>query len=185
MTTPTEPDKQLSRANNRTALKLGVVFVAMFGFSFALVPLYDLLCDITGLGGNTGVANAAEVSGNVDESRTVKVQFLATSNSKIPWEFAPGEDAVRVHPGKIYAATYTATNTSSQTVVGQAIPKVSPPLASKYFSKTECFCFSNQTLAPGETREMPIRFVVDQALPARIKSVTLSYTFFRVDGANS
>jgi len=157
----------------------------MFGFSFALVPLYDLLCEVTGIGGNTGVVNAAELTTGVDSNRMVQVQFIATANSKIPWEFTPDSDSTRVHPGKIYAATYTATNTSSQTVVGQAIPKVSPPIASKYFNKTECFCFTNQTLAPGETREMPIRFVVDRALPERIKSVRLSYTFFRVNGSNS
>lgn len=180
-----QQDAKLRTANRRTAVKCAIIFVAMFGFSFALVPLYDLLCDITGFGGNTGVANAAELDGAVDENRTIKVMFLATANSKIPWQFAPDADSIRVNPGKVYAATYIATNTASKPVVGQAIPKVSPPEASKYFSKTECFCFSNQTLAPGETREMPIRFVVDRALPARIKSVTLSYTFFRVDSSNS
>ncbi len=177
--------RELAAANRRAALTLSVVFVVMFGFSFALVPLYDLLCEVTGFGGNTGVVNAAEISGQVDESRTVKVQFLATANSKIPWEFAPDADAVRVNPGKVYAATYTATNTSDETIVGQAIPKVTPALASKYFNKTECFCFTNQKLAPGESKEMPVRFIVDQALPDRIKSVTLSYTFFKVDGQNS
>ena len=177
--------RELAATNRRTATKLAVIFVAMFGFSFALVPLYDLLCDVTGLGGNTGVVDAAEISTEIDESRTVKVQFLATANSKIPWQFAPDDESIRVYPGKIYAATYTAKNTSNATVVGQAIPKVSPAIASKYFNKTECFCFANQTLEPGETREMPIRFVVDQALPERIKSVTLSYTFFKVDGEKS
>ncbi|MEM7406072.1 MAG: cytochrome c oxidase assembly protein [Pseudomonadota bacterium] len=177
--------QELARVNRRTAWKLGGVFVLMFGFSFALIPLYDLLCEVTGLGGNTGVVNAAELDGQVDTSRTVKVQFLATANSRIPWEFAPDQDDQRVNPGQVYAATYTATNTSSSEVVGQAIPKVSPPQASKYFSKTECFCFRNQTLKPGETKVMPIRFVLDRALPDRIKSVTLSYTFFRVDGVKS
>ena len=90
-----------------------------------------------------------------------------------------------VNPGRVYAATYTAVNTSDQSIVGQAVPKVTPAEASKYFNKTECFCFTNQTLEPGESREMPIRFVLDRALPKRIESVTLSYTFFRVDSSNS
>lgn len=173
------------KRNMRTALKLGVVFVAMFGFSFALIPLYTLLCEVTGLGGNTGVVNAADLNGAVDESRQVKVQFVATSNSKLPWRFAPDSPHLSANPGRVYAATYTATNTSGEAIVGQAVPKVTPPEASKYFNKTECFCFTNQTLEPGETREMPIRFVLDRALPKRIESVTLSYTFFRVDSSNS
>ena len=173
------------KRNLRTALKLGVVFVAMFGFSFALIPLYTLLCEVTGLGGNTGVVNAADLSTVVDESRRVKVQFVATSNSKLPWQFAPDSPHVSVNPGRVYAASYTAVNTSGEPIVGQAIPKVTPAEASKYFNKTECFCFTNQTLQPGETREMPIRFVLDKALPKRIESVTLSYTFFRVDNPNS
>ena len=173
------------KRNLRTALKLGVVFVAMFGFSYALVPLYTLLCEVTGLGGNTGVVNAADLSNTVDETRRVKVQFVATSNSKLPWRFAPDTPHLSVNPGRVYAATYTATNTSSEAIVGQAIPKVSPAEASKYFNKTECFCFTNQTLEPGETRQMPLRFVLDRALPKRIESVTLSYTFFRVDSSNS
>ena len=178
-------DKARGRKNVRSALKLSVVFVAMFGFSYALVPLYDLLCEVTGLGGNTGVVNAADLSGAVDESRRVKVQFVATANSRLPWDFAPDQTHTSANPGRVYAATYTATNTSSEAIIGQAIPKVTPAEASKYFNKTECFCFQNQRLEPGESREMPIRFVLDRALPKRIESVTLSYTFFRVDNSNS
>lgn len=171
-----------SRANLFGAAKLGVVFVAMFGFSFALVPLYDLLCEVTGFGGRTGVVQAADLDGQVDERR-IKVQFLATTNSKLPWEFAPVMHTMYVHPGEVYATTYHAENNADSAVTGQAVPNVSPPEASKYFNKTECFCFNNQTLQARESTEMPVRFVIDRGLPKHLKSVTLSYTFFRVDDA--
>ena len=170
--------------NRRTAAKLGGVFVLMFGFSFALVPLYDVLCDITGLGGRTGVVQASDLDGVVDEHRELKVEFMANTNSQLPWEFRADELAMQVRPGQIYETRYFARNTADETVTGQAVPNVSPPEASRYFNKTECFCFDNQTLAPGEVREMPVRFVVDRAMPAKFSTVTLSYTFFRIDQSN-
>jgi cytochrome c oxidase assembly protein subunit 11 len=170
----------LRRTNLLSALKLGVVFVAMFGFSFALVPLYDLLCEVTGFGGRTGVVQASDLDGQVD-SRSIKVKFLATTNSKLPWDFKPVVHTMQIHPGEVYETFYTAANNADVSITGQAIPNVSPPEASKYFNKTECFCFDNQTLAAGEKKEMPVRFVVDRALPKHLKNVTLSYTFFRVE----
>jgi cytochrome c oxidase assembly protein subunit 11 len=171
----------LERTNRGTALKLGVVFVAMFGFSFALVPLYDLLCDITGFGGRTGVVAAQDLDGMVDQSREAKVEFLSNTNSELPWEFKATVNSIRIHPGQVYDATYTARNLADRRVVGQAVPVVTPIEASKYFNKTECFCFSNQALEAGESKQMPLRFIVDKALPKRIGTVTLSYTFFKVD----
>ena len=174
----------MSRSNTSLALRLGAVTVAMFGFGYALVPLYDVLCDITGLNGKTGVVRADEVREPVGESRLVTVQFTGTVNSRLPWAFTPTAGEMRVHPGKIYEATFTASNLSDREVIGQAVPSVAPQEAAVYFNKTECFCFTQQTLAPGETRQMPLRFVVDRDLPPGVTEVTLSYTFFNADQAS-
>ena len=166
------------RANGRTARRLSIVVLAMFGFGYALVPLYDVLCEITGLGGRTGVVAAGSLDGGVDTSRTVKVQFLGTVNSRLPWEFRPNVASMEVHPGQVYETSYFARNLSQAATVGQARPSVAPSVASLHFNKTECFCFVEQEFAPGEAREMPVRFVLSRDLPADIATVTLSYTFF-------
>ena len=166
------------------AWRLSVVVVAMFGFGYALVPLYDVLCDITGLNGKTGVVQADEVSGEADESRLVTVQFTGTVNSRLPWAFRPLAGEMQVHPGRIYETSFEASNLSEQAVVGQAVPSVAPLQAAVYFNKTECFCFTQQTLQPGETRRMPLRFIVDRDLPPGVTTVTLSYTFFNADTAS-
>ena len=166
------------RANGRTARRLSIVVLAMFGFGYALVPLYDVLCEITGLGGRTGVVAAGSLEGGVDTSRTVKVQFLGTVNSRLPWEFRPNVASMEVHPGQVYETSYFARNLSQAATVGQARPSVAPSVASLHFNKTECFCFVEQEFAPGEAREMPVRFVLSRDLPADIATVTLSYTFF-------
>ena len=166
------------RANGRTARRLAVVVLAMFGFGYALVPLYDVLCEITGLGGRTGVVAAGALDGGVDTSRTVKVQFLGTVNSRLPWEFRPNIASMEVHPGQVYETSYFARNLSEAATVGQARPSVAPSVASLHFNKTECFCFVEQEFAPGEARDMPVRFVLSRELPAEIATVTLSYTFF-------
>lgn len=166
------------RANGRTARRLAIVVFAMFGFGYALVPLYDVLCQITGLGGRTGVVAADSLDGGVDTSRTVKVQFLGTVNSQLPWEFRPNVASMEVHPGQVYETTYFARNLSEAATVGQARPSVAPSVASLHFNKTQCFCFLQQELSPGEARDMPVRFVLSRDLPADIATVTLSYTFF-------
>lgn len=165
------------------AWRLATVVVAMFGFGYALVPLYDVLCDITGLNGKTGVVQAADVVEPVDTSRLVTVQFTGTVNSRLPWAFTPTQRELRVHPGQIYEASFEARNLTDRAVVGQAVPSVAPLQAATYFNKTECFCFTQQTLQAGETRTMPLRFVLDRDLPPGVTTVTLSYTFFRVDQA--
>ena len=165
------------------AWRLAVVVVAMFGFGYALVPLYDVLCDITGLNGKTGVVAAEQVVEPVDTSRLVTVQFTGTVNSRLPWAFTPTQRELRVHPGQVYEASYEAHNLTSDPIVGQAVPSVAPLQAATYFNKTECFCFTQQTLKAGETRKMPLRFVVDRDLPPGVTTVTLSYTFIRVDQA--
>ena len=167
-----------AQANGKTARRLALVVLAMFGFGYALVPLYDVLCEITGLGGRTGVVAASALDGRVDTSRTVKVQFLGTVSSRLPWEFRPNAVSMEVHPGQVYETTYFAKNLSGTVTTGQARPSVAPSIASLYFNKTECFCFIEQEFAPGEARNMPVRFVLGRDLPAEIQTVTLSYTFF-------
>lgn len=175
---------ELSAANRRVVRRLFIVVLAMFGFGFALVPLYDVFCDITGINGKTGRIAAEEaLTRQVDEQRLVTVEFLASVNSDLPWEFHPLVRKIQVHPGEIREVHYFAQNRTAHSIVGQAVPSLAPGLAAKYFNKTECFCFTQQTLGPGEGREMPLRFVVDPDLPADVRTVSLSYTFYPAQGA--
>lgn len=165
-----------------TALKLSVIPILMFGFGFALVPLYDVFCEITGINGKTGRVEASTINADqVDTSRTIEVRFLANTNAGLPWSFEPVVKRMEVHPGKLYEARYRVRNTSQQPTIGQAIPSVSPGLAAEHFNKTECFCFTQQELAGLESREMPLRFIVNSAISDNIEQITLSYTFFSVD----
>lgn len=167
-------------ANGRVVKRLGVVVLAMFGFGFALVPLYDVFCEVTGLNGKTGRIEMEEaLSQMVDEDRLVTVEFLATVNSELPWEFKPAVRRLSVHPGEVTEVSYYARNRTAETVAGQAVPSLAPGLAARYFNKTECFCFTRQTLGPGEEKNMPLRFVVDPELPEDVRTVSLSYTFFK------
>lgn len=176
--------KDTRRSFGGKVTQLGLLAVVMFGFGYAMVPLYDKFCEITGLGGRTGeqVVESELVEG-VDESRNVTVHFDANVNSGLPWRFEPQEVMKEVHPGRLYETTYLATNESDRTVVAQAVPSVAPGKASLYFNKTECFCFTEQVLAPGESREMPVRFIIDPQLPARVNLVTLSYIVYENEAA--
>jgi len=169
-----------NRRSNRTMLvKLGVVVVAMFGFGFALVPFYERICQVTGL---RDLARADEVANTqVDTTREVRIEFDSNVR-KLPWTFRPLQPVLNVHPGELRQAMFEVVNTTDRPVTGQAIPSYGPPLAGQYFRKLECFCFSKQTLQPGERREMPVVFVVDPSLPKDVPVVTLSYTFFEVEG---
>lgn len=172
------------QANERLALKLAAVAIGMFGFGYALVPLYEVVCEYTGLGGRTGSISADEAESlGVDRDRQVVVEFDTNVNGSLPWSFASLQRRVTVHPGAITEVHFVVENTANRAVVGQAVPSVAPAKASPYFNKTECFCFTQQTLAPGERREMPVRFVVDTDLPAGVNTVTLSYTFFEAPDA--
>jgi len=149
-----------------------------FFFCFSLIPIYSIYCEITGANGKTG-----QISGNdeplvIDTSRTITVQFDGTSHSSLPWQFEPNVREMTVHPGELAGAVFYAQNLDEKVIVGQAVPSVAPNVASIYFNKTECFCFTEQELSPGERREMPVRFVIDPDIPASVKTVTLSYTFF-------
>mgnify|MGYP003749683985 CR=1 FL=1 len=174
-------------ANNikRTTRKLVLLSVAMFGFGYALVPLYDVFCEVTGINGKTGTISKEDAEQMlVDDNRVVTVLF-DTNMREIPWEFTAVERTVSVHPGQLGEATFVIKNTSDREIVGQAVPSIAPTQASIYFNKTECFCFTQQTLAAGETREMKVRFIVDSKMPARFSALTLSYTFFALPDANS
>jgi cytochrome c oxidase assembly protein subunit 11 len=164
-----------------TPWKLLMLVVGMFGFGFALVPLYGLLCEVTGLGGRTGGAyeyDPATVS--VDTSRVVKVNFITNTNDGMPWSFVAEVGTLRVHPGELNEAKFLVRNPTDKTMVAQAVPSLAPGMAAEYFHKTECFCFERQVLAPGEEMEMPMRFLVAPDLPRSVESVSLSYTLFDV-----
>ena len=156
------------------------VVVAMFGFGFALVPMYDLFCDVTGLNGKTNAAAFVPLDELVDTSREVTVQFVATNNENMNWEFRPTVYQVKVRPGEEVESTFFARNPSAGAMVAQAIPSVAPGRAAAYFHKTECFCFNRQALAGGEAIEMPLKFIVDRDVPDNVNTITLSYTLFDI-----
>jgi cytochrome c oxidase assembly protein subunit 11 len=170
--------------------KMVVVAIGAFALTFALVPLYRIACEkVFGIrlertaapGSESGAGSGVQDAKAAPAKRVVTVQFDGGVNSKLPWDFTPNQVTMQVVPGEQYETTYHARNTADRTVVGSAVPSVAPARASGYFSKTECFCFTAQTLKAGETREMPVRFIVDPNLPADVKTITLSYTFFKND----
>lgn len=162
--------------------KLIATGVAMFGFGYLMVPIYDILCEVTGLNGKTGRIDAyAARSLPIDESRSVTVQFTGMVNGQDAWRFEPTITSLEVIPGKTYTMTYRATNLRNESVAGQATPSVAPREASKHFNKAECFCFTRQLFAANETKDMPVTFVVEQDLPPQVDTLTLAYTFFRIE----
>ena len=161
--------------------KMVGVALAAFAFTFALVPLYRIACEKVFGVRLEKQAVEAPVGGKAQVDRTVTVVFDGGVNSKLPWDFKPEQTTMQVHPGQQYEAKYFARNTSARAIVGNAVPSVAPARASGYFSKTECFCFTAQTLEAGEGRDMPVRFIVDPNLPTDVKTITLSYTFFKND----
>jgi len=182
MSAPQVPDREGTRPAPKPSAglaKMLVVAVLAFGFAFSLVPLYRIACEKL-LGVRLEGSAAVDVGqGAVNAHRMVTVQFDGGVNSKLPWEFNPNQLTMQVHPGELYETTYYARNTSDRTIVGSAVPSVAPARASGYFSKTECFCFTAQTLQAGESRDMPVRFIIDPDLPEDVSTVTLSYTFFK------
>ncbi len=172
--------KQTQTAITKQVIKLGVVVVAMFAFVFVvMVPLYNLFCEVTGINGKTkGPYQAEQIV--VDENRTITVQMLAVNNEQMPWIFKPQIVEIEVHPGESVMVSYLAENPTANAMVAQAVPSVTPGRASKYFHKTECFCFSSQPLAAGEKMEMPLVFIVDPDIPDNVHKLTLSYTLFDV-----
>ena len=168
------------RSANRTLIgKLVLLTIAMFAFGYALVPLYDLFCEVTGIGDRTGGAtmSTAVPTGPVLD-RVVEIEFVASVNQQAPWEFRPAVSRMQVHPGQMYKTTFFAENRAGEALVGQAVPSVAPGQAAQYLQKTECFCFTEQRFEAGEARDMPVVFFVDPELPEHVDTLTLSYTFF-------
>jgi len=161
------------------ALKLAGLVAAMFVFGFALVPLYDVFCELTGFGGKTATAAAAVVE-TPDEGRTVRVEFLASVARGAPWQFEPAVSHMEVHPGQLYETHFRARNLTGAQLVAQAVPSVAPGPAARYFNKTECFCFTSQAFQPHEERELKLAFMVAPELPSHVDTLSLSYTYFSV-----
>lgn len=169
-----------TQATGPLVRKLCVLVIAMFGFGYAIVPLYSAFCKATQLDGRTRrVSEAAVATMAKDLGREVTVEFVTNVNSNLPWNFRPLVSSVKVHPGVETAVEFEVSNRSTDPIIGQAIPSIVPAEVARFFSKTECFCFTQQTLAAGETRRMPVRFVVNPKIPQQVARLTLGYTFFR------
>lgn len=178
----------LRRDNRQMLGKLAVVVALMFGFGYAMVPLYKAICSALGVNvlslsekqsllADKGVANG---NGQIDYSRDITVEF--DTNARGPWDFKPAVRHMTVHPGELTQVMYEFRNVQNRTMAAQAIPSYAPMQASAHFNKLECFCFSEYTLKPGESRQWPVVFVIDPKLPKDVKTITLSYTFFEVAG---
>ncbi|MDC8759786.1 cytochrome c oxidase assembly protein [Janthinobacterium fluminis] len=176
-------DTQEVKGLNRQMLgKLLVIAVLMFGFGYALIPVYKQICEVMGINVLTQKDGTVEFDKNtqVDKSRTITVDF--DGNAQGPWRFRPVVNSMQVHPGELATVMYEVVNTQARTVNAQAIPSYTPQSATPHFKKVECFCFKQQTLKPNEARQMPVVFFIDPALPKDVKNITLSYTFFEIAG---
>ncbi len=178
--------ERTKQVNRQVLTRLSVFALVMFGFGFAMVPFYEKLCQITGINNllQPSLSAKAATNSQVDTSRWITLEFDANAHG-MPWQFAPVQRSVRVHPGEMTHVVFEIKNTSDSAMVGQAIPSYGPKVAAEHVKKLECFCFKQQALAAGETRQMPVQFVVDPALPKSVTTITLSYTFFEVKGGNT
>jgi cytochrome c oxidase assembly protein subunit 11 len=173
----TDGKKDLNSDSRALAGRLLLFAAGMFAFGYALVPLYDVFCEITGFGGRTNAVPAV-IAEAADTSRSINLEFVTTVNEYAPWEFRSSVAGMKVHPGGLYEATFVARNLADRQMTAQAVPSVAPQQAGKYFKKLECFCFTTQDFAAHETRELPVRFIIDSDLPEYVDTITLSYTFF-------
>ena len=185
--------------HNRLLIKLLVVVALSFAFGFALVPIYDVFCEITGLNGKTAVSGRSGkdigiggISGTeaappsrIDKSRVVTIEFTGTVMPGLPWEMHPVVNSLDLHPGELHQARFRVHNLSDKPIVGQAVPSVSPGIAAQNFEKLDCFCFAQQTLAPGETKELPLTFIVKPEIDKDVHTITLAYAFFNVAAPES
>jgi cytochrome c oxidase assembly protein subunit 11 len=182
-------------SHKRLIGRLLLLVAAAFAFAFALVPLYNVLCEVTGFNGKTagqgsiskgfgvgGLKTAAGPASAVDLGRRIRVEFTGTVMPGLPWDMRPLTLSLEVHPGELQQVSYLVRNTSDRPITGQAVPSVSPGQAAQHFEKIECFCFSQQTLAPGESMELPLAFIVKPEVDRDISQITLSYAFFSIDG---
>ncbi len=170
--------QQIDLKNKKLVRKLIWMVVGSLLFAFALVPLYDVLCTLTGLNGKTNNTAAVLSKAKVDETRWVNVQFTTNVMPGLGWNFYPKQASIKLHPGKIETVIFIAKNTTNEVVVGRAVPSITPGIAAANLKKIECFCFVNQSLKPGEEKEMPLRFFVSPELPRDVSDMTLSYAFF-------
>jgi len=174
--------ESLRRANRSLTRQLWWFAAGSFAFGFALVPLYSVLCKVTGYGDKKELVRAATLPESADTSRWVRVEFMSTNPTVGEWELSPVKPSIEVHPGQLYEATFVAKNLIAKPVVGQAVPSIAPSQATQYFRKTECFCFTPQSFAASQTRELKVRFYVDRELPGDIDRITLAYAMFDVTG---
>lgn len=184
-----ETNNKKTATNKKTAGKLFIVVVAMFGFGYALVPLYDVVCQVLNIGRFADIESGdydpkaqeqivKDMAANKDLTRNVTVEFITALNGGIAWEFKALQNDIKVHPGVMMSVDFYAKNNTGRDVIAQAVPRILPGNATKYFTKIECFCFTQQTFKKGEARNMPLRFMVSPDLPKSINTITLSYTFF-------
>lgn len=179
----TQISGSLAAANRRLMRKLLVAALVMFGFGFAMVPIYEKICEVTGIR-DVFKPDDVEANTRVDLSREVSIEF-DSNTQRLPWTFKPLQRSVSVHPGEVIQVMYEVKNTLDRAVTGQAVPSYGPQQAGLYFKKMDCFCFRQQTLAAGEVRKMPVVFVIEPGLPRDVNTITLSYTFFEVSGTGS
>ncbi len=174
-------ESELKNKNRQLITKLLIGTVLMFGFGFALVPLYDVMCKTLGINGKTNeVAAIQPATMQIDESRIIRVQFMAHVSNGMPWKFAPQVTHMDVHPGQVIQTAFLANNLSGDELVGQAVPSVSPGLGATYFNKIECFCFNQQPLSAKADAEMPLIFYIEPDIPDSIHTLTLSYTLYNI-----
>jgi cytochrome c oxidase assembly protein subunit 11 len=167
-------------SHTKTVAKLVAVVLCMFGFGFALVPLYDVLCDVLGINGRTNEEAVVYEAVEVDTSRTITVDFITRTNSGMPWEFKAQTKRVEINPGEMSEVSFYVRNPAKRDIIAQAIPSVSPGTAALYVNKTECFCFKHQPLRAGEEAVMPMTFYIDPQLPDDISFFTLQYTLYDI-----
>lgn len=173
------------QANRKLVRKLLLLVAASTAFGFAMVPLYDVLCRVTGLNGKTGgpVSAQAALAAKADNSRLITVELDGHVMQGLSWEFGARQGKIQVHPGEVFHTVFYVKNPTNQTIVGQAIPSISPGWTAQYFHKLECFCFKHQKLGAGEAKEMPLTFYVSPELPSEVREIALSYSFFPIDNA--
>ncbi|KAB2917134.1 MAG: cytochrome c oxidase assembly protein [Dechloromonas sp.] len=186
-----EQVQPVPRNHSRLVIKLLLLVAGAFVFAFALVPLYNVLCEVTGFNGKTSAGFAAgglkaglaqAPASRVDTGRLIRVEFTGTVMPGLPWEMRPLKVSLDVHPGELQQISYLVRNTADRPITGQAVPSVTPGQAAQHFEKIECFCFDQQTLAPGEAQEMPLAFIVSPEVDRDITHITLSYAFFSIEG---
>ena len=176
-----EHSAELKDANRALLKRLAVIVVGMFGFGYLLVPFYEKICEVTGL--RNIAAPDAVTNTQVDATRAVRIEFDSNLRN-LPWTFKPLENVIDVHPGELRQVMYEVSNRTDRAITGQAIPSYAPREAGQYFRKLDCFCFAKQTLQPGEVRQMPVVFVIDTKMPKDLATITLSYTFFEIEGGS-